>query len=448
MSWQEIAPGQYQRPLDTGERLYRGVGASTAHLGKQHWLVASALQLKTSLSTSDIERTWVALRHKHPHVAAVADDSGTLLRYTVPSPQDIDTWVQDTLIVHSLKMSRSAEQLESDLEPTQLWMLHYFPRSRELLFRAPHWRTDARGMLLLQDEFLTLLAAGSVAGEFDGREVSRLAPPFDQIAGLSTEMTPEMGPASDAVLGVLFTGSTPVSINETLPANIPSRSQRVAMALSRDLTSKIIAASKARNQSVTTTVHAALIMATRRHVPATGRLFGFNPFDLRNRLPEPWNGSASCAMLGHTGKPVSIDFMEHPDFDTVATHLSTFYSTDVQPLFGHMVDLHRKIGNIMAMPFEDALNMPGAARPELSSLGVVDKYLKTKYSGPAGRFEVSDWWLGVQQMNRALQMYLWTRDGSMRLGCNYNEAFYNPDFVELFVEEWKGVLMKELGISE
>ncbi|KAL2783046.1 hypothetical protein BJX66DRAFT_319243 [Aspergillus keveii] len=373
---------------------------------------------------------------------------GSLFHYTVPSPQEIDTWVQDTLIVHSPKDSRSAEQLEYDLEPTQLWMLHYLPRSRELLFRAPHWRTDARGMLLHQNEFLTLLAAGTRAGQFDGTEVSRLVPPFDQIAGLSSDITPEMGPASDAVLGVLFTGSTPVSINEARPGNTPKRSQRLAMTLPRELTTKIINASRARNQTVTTTVHAALIMATRRHVPATGRLFGFNPFDVRNRLPEPWNTAAGCAILGHTGKPVSIDFLEHPDFNTVATHLSTFYSADLQPLFGHMVDLHRKIGEIMSMPFEDALNMPGAARPELSSLGVVDKYLKTKYSGPAGAFDVQDWWLGVQMMNRALQMYLWTRDGSMVLGCNYNEAFYPAEFVELFVEEWKGVLIKELGISE
>ncbi|KAL4962597.1 uncharacterized protein BDV14DRAFT_202596 [Aspergillus stella-maris] len=417
MAWQEITPGLYQRPFDTSERLYRGAGATTAHLGKQHWLVASAVQLNTLLSTSDLERTWLALRYKHPHVAAVANKPGTLIQYSVPSTEAIEAWFQSTLIIHPFNEPRSAEQLESDLESTEVWMLRYLPHSKELLFRAPHWRTDARGMILLQREYLTMLSAGSVAGDFDGTEISRLPPPFDQIAGLATEIIPEMGPASDAVLNVLFTGSTPVSVN------------------------------KARGQSVTTTVHAALIMATRKHVPTSGRLMGFNPFDVRDRLPEPWNSVASCAMLGHTGKPCSIDFVQYPDFDSVAAHLSEFYSEDLQPLFGHMVDLHRKIGDILAMPFEDAISMPGAARPELSSLGVIDRYLQTGYTGPAGVFEVEDWWLGVQIMNRLLQMYLWTRDGTMLLGCNYNEAFYPAEFVDLFVDEWKEALISELEIN-
>ncbi|KAL4861653.1 hypothetical protein BDV12DRAFT_207852 [Aspergillus spectabilis] len=448
MSWQEIAPGQYQRPFDTSERLYRGIAASAAHLEKQQWLVASAVQLKGPLSTSLIQRAWTALRHKHPHIAAVADDSGSNFRYTVPTPSALDDWTQQTFLAHPINEARSAEMLESDLEPTDLFMLHYLPCSDELLFRAPHWRTDARGMILLQHEFLMLLAAGSVAGDFDGSEVLRLAPPFDQVAGLSTEVTPEMGPASDAVLSVLFSGSTPASVKECLPAGTPKRPRRAAIHLPREVTAKIISASKARGQSVTTTVHAALVMAMREHVDVDdGRIMGFNPFDVRDRLPAPWNTAAGCASLYHTGKPCSVDFVQHPDFDAMATYLSAFYSEDLQPLFCHMIDYHRKIGDIMSVPLEDAMGMPGAARPELSSLGVIDKFLQTSYTGSVGAFKVEDWWLGVQMFNRLLQMYLWTRDGRMQLGCNYNEAFYAPEFVETFLEEWKEVLIRELGIE-
>ncbi|KAL6233059.1 hypothetical protein BDW75DRAFT_246819 [Aspergillus navahoensis] len=448
MSWQEIAPGQYQRPFDTSERLYRGIAVSAAHLGKQHWLVASAVQLKGPLATSDIQSAWTTLRYQHPHIAAVADDSGSNFQYTVPLPSALADWARQTFVTHPIDESRSAEMLESDLEPTDLFMLHYLPSSKELLFRAPHWRTDARGMLMLQHEYLTLLSTGSVAGDFDGSEASRLAPPFDQVAGLSTEITPEMRLASDAVLGVLFSGSTPASVKECLPADSPKRSRRAAIHLPRELTAKIISASKARDQTITTTVHAALVMAMRRHVDIDdGRLMGFNPFDVRDRLPAPWNTTAGCASLYHTGKPCSVDFVQHPDFDTVAMHLSEFYSEDLQPLFRHMVDYHRKIGDIMSVPLEAAMQMPGAARPELSSLGIVDKFLQTSYTGSAGAFEIEDWWLGVQMINRLLQMYLWTRDGRMQLGCNYNEAFYAPEFVESFLGEWKEVLVRGLGIE-
>ncbi|KAL2813019.1 hypothetical protein BJX63DRAFT_432306 [Aspergillus granulosus] len=448
MSWQQIAPGQYQRPFDTSERLYRGIAASAAHLGKQHWLVASAIQFKEPLSTSNLQRAWAALRHQHPHIMAVADESGSCFQYTVPSPLALKEWTEQTLLIHPIDETRPAEMLESDLEPTDLFVLHYLPRSKELLFRAPHWRTDARGMLLLQHQYLTLLAVGTVAGDFDGSEVSRLAPPFDLVAGLSTEITPEMGAASDAVLGVLFSGSTPASVKECLPTSCPKRSRRGAIYLPRDLTTEIINASRARGQSVTTTVHAALVMAMRKHVDISdGRLMGFNPFDVRDRLPAPWNTAAGCASLYHTGKPCSVDLVQYPDFDAVAMHLSTFYTEDLQPLFGHMIDYHRKIGDIMSVPLEAAMQMPGAARPELSSLGVVDRFLQTSYTGSAGVFEIEGWWLGVQMINRLLQMYLWTRDGRMQLGCNYNEAFYTPEFVELFLGEWMKVLVEELGIE-
>ncbi|KAL4972044.1 hypothetical protein BDW66DRAFT_164512 [Aspergillus desertorum] len=402
LQWHKIAPGQYQRPFDTSERLYRGAGASGAHLGTQHFLVGSAIQLKDALSISDVHRAWIALRHKRPHIAAVADGSG----------------------------SKSAETVEPDLKPADLFMLHCLPRSRQLLFRAPHWRTDGRGMILLQDEFSRCSPRAQSQGT---------------LTGLSYEVTPEMARASDAVLSVLVSGSTPLSVKESLASGTPKKSRRAAISLPPDLSAAIIAASKARAQTVTTTVHAALVTALRHHADTAGRrLICFNPFDVRDRLPAPWNTSAGCASLYHTGKPCSIDLAQLPNFDAVAAHLSAFYHEDLQPLFGHMVDYHRKIGEALAMPLEAALQMPGAARPELSSLGVIDSFLRSSYRGPAGTFEIEDWFLGVQIITRLLQMYLWTRDGSMQLACHYNEGFYESKIITCFLEEWKQVLITEL----
>ena len=392
-----------------------------------------------------MQRAWISLRHRHPHIAAVADTTGHKFEYTVPLPLTLEAWIRQTLIIHPDEDCRSAEQLEAELEPTDVFMLHYIPHSRQLLFRAPHWRTDGRGMILLQHEFCTLLAADPVMPVFDGSEAARLAPPFTEVAGLSYETTPEMGKASDEVLGVLFSGSMIASVRESLPNAAPTTSRRVGVQLPLELSKRVIAASKARGQTVTTTVHAALVTVMRRHADvADGRAICFNPFDLRDRLPAPWNGSAGCANLYHTGKPCSIDFGENPDFDAVANHLSAFYRQDLGPLFDHMVDYTEKIGGILAAPLEVSLEGPGAARPELSSLGIVDRFLQTSYTGPCGTFEIEDWWLGVQIINRLLQMYLWTRDGRIHLGCNYNEAFYETKFAEDFVNEWRDVLVTEL----
>jgi hypothetical protein len=146
-------------------------------------------------------------------------------------------------------------------------MLHYLPYSRELLFQNPHWRTDGRGICLLQHVFCTLLASEADTPVFDGSEAKNLPPSFSQLAGLTDgPATPEMSQDSDAVLG------TPRSSH-------------------------------------------------------------------------------------HTGKPCSIEFKEHADFDAVADYLSAYYGQDLQPLYSHMVDYHQKIGRILSAPMECLMSL-------------------------------------------------------------------------------------------
>jgi hypothetical protein len=326
--------------------------------------------------------------------------------------------------------------------------LHYLPFSRQLLFRTPHWRTDGRGMFLLQHAFCTLLANEDGATVFDGSEAINLPPSFSQLAGLTDEpATPEMSQASDAVLGVIFAGPPPSSLQESLPNKTPESSHRITTRLDHETSKKIIAASKARGQTVTTTVHAALVTVMRRHTDTPdGRMFGFTPFDQRKRLPAPWNGidSHGAACIYHTGKPCSIEFTEHIDFDAVAEYLSAYYGQDLEPLYNHITDYHLKLGRILSAPMEVLNESPGAARPEFSSLGIVDNFIQQSYTGAMGTFEVVDWSLAVAAVIRPLQIHLWTWNGRMHLSCNYNEAFYTSEFVEGFVEEWKDVLIQEL----
>ncbi|KAJ5363613.1 uncharacterized protein N7496_009326 [Penicillium cataractarum] len=445
MPWLETAPGRYERPFDTIERFYRGIAASGAHLGKQHWLVSSVVQCKHHISTIDLQDAWKSLRHQHPQIAASADDNGLNFVYNVPSTEALDVWVQETLVIHSDKENQNVEELDSALAPSDRFMLYYLPHSRQLLFRAPHWRTDGRGMIILQHSFFTLLAAG--AGRtilFDGSEASQLPAPFDEAAELSLETTPEMSQSSDALLSSL-SGSIPATLRESLPNTIPTISQRSTIQLPQELSEKIIRASKARGQTVTTTAHAALFTALREYAdPIDGRFICFNPFDLRHHLPPPWNGLAGAASLYHTGKPCSIELAQCPDFKSLAHLLSPFYRNELKPLFGFLVDYMNKLDKILAAPLEVAIQGPGAARADLSSLGVIDNYLHTRYTGVAGTFEIEDWFLGVQIITRLLQMYLWTRDGKIHLSCNYNAAFYKGEFVQQLLEGWKDVLVKEL----
>lgn len=104
----------------------------------------------------------------------------------------------------------------------------------------------------------------------------------------------------------------------------------------------------------------------------------------------------------------------------------------------------QSIGALLSALPDLSIQAPGAAHPELSSLGVIDDRLQTRYTGPGATVEIEDWWLGVQIINRLLRTYLWTRGDELHLACHYNDAFYEGELVERFLEEWKSVLVDEL----
>lgn len=445
MPLQQIKTGQYERPFDTLELFYHGIAATGARFQKEQYLISSVIQLKNVPSVTQLRRAWTALRHQHPEIAAVPDETRSRLVYTVPSSEDLEEWLQKTFVVHEDE-TRIAESLDAVIPPSLLFMLHYLPRSKELFFRTPHWRTDGTGLILLQNDFLTLLANGPESVlEFDGSEVSRIPPTLDEALGISLDTTDEMKQATQAELSVLATGAVPASITQTLPNTTPGNSHRLNTRLSKDLSQKLIAASKLRGLPVTTAVQSALILATQPHLaPADGRLVCFNAYSLRDLVPAPWSGSQGATGLYHTGRPCSIDLDANRDYDAIAASLTSHYQRDLQPLFGFLAPYVQTIGALLATPLELAIQAPGAAHPELSSLGVIDKRLPTVHAGPAATVEIEDWWLGVQIVNRILQTYLWTREGEITLSCHFNDAFYERGFIEGFLEEWKSKLVKGL----
>lgn len=175
-----------------------------------------------------------------------------------------------------------------------------------------------------------------------------------------------------------------------------------------------------------------------------GRLICFNTHNVRDRVPVPWSGSQGASGLYHTGRPFSLDFSVNKDYNAIAAALAARYQRDLQPVFEMMPYYVQSIGALLATPLELAIQAPGAAHPELSSLSVIDDYLPTVHAGPSGTVEIEDWWLGAHMINRILQTYLWTREGQMYLSCHYNDAFYEQEFIKGLLEEWESVLVGEL----
>lgn len=443
MVFQQIEPGHYERPFDTLELFYRGIAAKGAHLGKTQYLVSSAIQLKALPSLAQLHRAWTALRYQHPLIAAVAHEERAVLTYSVPSQAQLEEWLHETVIVHE-NQSLPATDLDPDIPASPMVTLHVLPQSQELFFRSQHWRLDGHGMILLQHEFLTLLAQGTTAPEFDGSEVSNIPPGLDEALGLSTEVTNEMKAGVESELSALAVGPTPMSFTRSSCNQAPGVSRRVTTRIPRDISQQLIMAAKRRGLKVTAAVQTALFLASRPHLtPEDGRLVCFNTYNVRNEVPAPWNGSRGATGLYHTGRPFSIE-LGATDFDTVANSLTAHYQCSLTPLWSLMPFYVQTIGAMLAAPIEIANQAPGAAHPELSSLGVIEDRLPTVHDGPAATVEIKDWWLGVQILDPILQTYLWTRDGEIHLSCHYNEAFYERKLVESLLESWKETLADDL----
>lgn len=372
------------------------------------------------------------------------DETGTKLTYTVPSAEDLATSVRESLTVYDITDTRTADDANASNPESPYLALHYLSSTREFLFRAPHWWVDAIGLVLLQNDFLDILVQepSLEIPIFDGSEVARFPPTFIEAAGIPTDVTPEMDKAAEDSFSVLLSESAPLALRKVLPGTAPGKSQRTIMRFSQDLSRQIIAASKSRGMTVTSIVQAAMAMAmaTVAHaasVDGESRVLFFNPVSSRNRLPEPWDGAAGAATIYHTGATCCIDLGSSPsnddnNFDKFAKVLSAHYQKDIEPVFWYMVPYFQRMEQVFMAPYETILYAPGTARSELSSLGIIDKYLSTRYEEPAATIDVEDWWLGIQVMGRLINTWLWTRDDTLHIGCSYNESFYERAYVEGF----------------
>ncbi|OBT52467.1 hypothetical protein VE04_07513 [Pseudogymnoascus sp. 24MN13] len=458
MPWQETVPGRYEREFGSIEQFYRQIAAAGAVIQKQQFLISCSIRLRESPSVAELQKAWKALRFLHPQIAAETDESGFKLTYTVPSLESIGTWMQETFIVDA--ECNSASNLYTSIKPTALFQIYFLPLSRELLFRTPHWRIDGTGLRILQNAFLQILADGPSNIVFDGSEVVRLAPSLNEAAFVPREPTPQISKASDAELDVFEAGPPSIPI-ATLPNILPTSPQRYRTTFSADVTERIISSCKARGITVTTAAHSALILAMQPYTqhnsdPSSrgtgrGKYTGITALDLRKYLSAPWNGPQSAVSLYHTGLPFCIDLNEHRDFNAIATEMDAIHTRNLRNDESHnaiefLTSYVRKaLGTLSAAP-EDPLKAP--AYQTLSSLGVVNNYLQSKRDGKAATVEIEDWWLSVEIINRVLGTTLWTWDGHLNLSVSYNEAFYERNFVEQFIDGWGRELTTALGVEE
>lgn len=445
MPWQETSPGRFERPLDTVEIMFKTIADAGAPLQREHWAVRVFARFRLDPAAGDAEialrHAWKTLRYDHPQIASYAEGRNKV--YDVPDNAAVDSWMAKTFHV---AYSITADDLMAKLQPSPLSGIYFLPETSELLICASHWQIDGIGSLELLNNLFEAVAHPRHV-EF-GSEGTNLSPGLDEAAGFPTSATDEEEQAASNLLNQ-YVGNLP---SVGLPANFvnpaPGATRRAVLILSSAMTSKIVRTCRIRNFSVTTAVHAALILATKRmdlSQPQPPKYTSWATFSLRKYLKSPYKIPFSHPVSAYLiGFPLSIapsTFNEH------VTQLQPFYkqlslSTSNASLPTYLKPYLRKTTDLFNQP--PSVETPLPTEPVLDSIGVADRYVKSTYGDAV---EITHFWLASEQLTGSFTSYVWTWQGRMTFNVCYNESFYGIDFVMEFLNRLISVLLEELGLT-
>ena len=441
MSWTEITPGHYERPLDSMEKFHMTVGLAGAAVNREHWAISAVARFRLDLSPTETEAAlkdaWKTMRFHQPKIATYRVDDKIV--YKVPNAAALDSWVAETFIVSPPDVS--ASNLFSTYRPTTLATLHYLPHTSEILLHSSHWRTDGIGAVMFLGRFFEVLANPTPV-EF-GSEGKNLSPSLEAACKLSTAVNPETEQAATAQL-MEFLANVPAIGLPTLPEQVPGASGRCELELDAGLTSRIISQAKAKGFTVTTAAHAAVVGATQKLTdPSTpsNKYTSWSIFDLRKYCPAPFNGADHAVSVYHVGLPHTL---VPSDFTSNATQLKKIYARQFTGSASNTLSfldcyVQKVIALFGAPPPPEAIP---ATEGSLSSLGLIDGYLKDSYGN--GKVVIENFWLAVEQLTRQPQLHIWTYNGKMKLSACYNSSFFSQDFMEQLLGTMKSILVKEL----
>ena len=452
-SWKETSPGHFERPFDSIEKFLRALARGSLAMNREHWSLSifARFEMKTSLKHSELalRHAWKTMRYDHPQLACVAHEETKV--YEVPDSAALDAWLDETFII--APASATAQELLASFRPSALATLHFLPYKSEIIIHASHWRIDALGALsLLQNLFDAVAEPRQVQFGDEGRNLS---PSRDKAANYSTlddlgspALVKEREKAA-ADLVMQFVSNIPSiglptqNLNQT-----PGGTHRVEVVLEPAPTSVIVSASKRRGLTVTTAQHAALIVALQQVTPippsSSSKYTSWGIFNIRPLLKAPFNDPTIHPVAVHiVGLPLALHTSTYAN---LALQLKQFYKQPLPPAADShiredvLVSYTNQMADIAGQPPPPDILAP--SEPVLSSIGVVDDYLKSKY----GEIEVKDFWVGVETTTPQIVCYLWTWQGKMVFSAFYNEAFYDKSFVQAFLERAMNILFTELAI--
>lgn len=446
MSWRETLPGHFERPLDSIELFFKSIGEKGATFNREHWAVRAHAKFSHDPAVGGakaaLQHAWKTVRYLQPQIAAYLQ--GNSIVYDIPHHTDMESWMAETFLIETVL---TVDELLASPRRSSLPTLHYIPKTSEVLFCSSHWRIDAIGATCLMNLLFKSLAEPSRISF--GDEGKRLTPGRDEAAKFPHNVSQEDDDAATSLLMEYATNLPALGLPVELVNEISGAIRRTESRLSPATTTQVIAACKAQDLTVTTAVHAALIVALQELSSdsySAERYTSWGTFNYRPYVDPVYTNPAThpvAVML--CGLPITFTTS---DFHENASSLKPMYKQLQDPfnsaaLHAMLAPYTRKCATMINQPLPPGIPQP--TEPLVDSVGVLDCYLDVKYG--EGAVEITDFWLGSVVLTRQPLFYIWTWQGSMTLSMCYNEQFYTAGFMKSFIQRVVRVLLKELSIE-
>jgi hypothetical protein len=453
LKWTQTCPTTYERALDDFEKFFAFIGVvGQGRPDKQNWHTTAAIKVETRREdfVGDVNEAWKALRYDYPCLSAVIQDNHWV--YHAANRQELSSWLEETFHVHDVE--RSARQLfPFETNPSQRAVLHVLPRTQELVLQAPHTHVDGIGMATFLHQMLRFLVAPSPVEVAFGNEGANLMPPLC-ITAQVPKYTPSQKQAWDSNLHNFISQFPTVRVRNENAGARATKAKVQWLTFTLEETTRIATKSKALGFSVTAAAQAAISLAARIHGQVANTTHAtFAIYNAREYI-DPSLYPHSKLVGPHVFSMPAV-FPIIPDSFVETARLARQVFVDYKK-----DDLLRTVSPFWATDIPSALSaslppdMPVAADLQLSSVGIIDKYLDTIYRSSGqesgeGRpqIEVQDFWISLDMLSPNVAVEMWTFRGKLVIELTYNEAFHREESITLLLGLIQEQLAQGLGVD-
>ncbi|RDL36203.1 uncharacterized protein BP5553_06815 [Venustampulla echinocandica] len=458
MSWTETSAGHWERPLGLIEKVPLVVSAQSLRPGRENWyetMIAKVSFDPILGSPADALRNgWKQMRYAFPEIAASVRNG--IYVYEVPTtPAAVEDWLAETCVV--VQENLTADEFMQSLPPSKFMTLHFLPHTSEVIMSSSHFRLDGPAFMVLFN-YLTHAMAKPEPYEF-GTEPANLAPSFEVSASVpQAPYTPEIEAAAMSRLMAFSTQLPPVTLKPTYSLHSPAGvSGRATLTISTSESKAIITACKAHALTVNMAQHSALVsavVALEGPTPAgvverafsAIAAFGLRKYCIATTTRTVPSGGAA-ATIASSGNVYPI-MVTDGSFHSHATQLKEIYAQGFDAFLPSMSCAQEKMLPMLEKPMP--AEMPGQTDPVMSGLGVVDRMIASEVRNETGEIvlRVEDFWVGMEILQRAPQLFFWTWKGQLVWTVCYNEAYWSKADMNILLEETKRQLIQGLGIVD